>query len=653
MLMVIVTTVWMGREGYDATSRGYPGMLVSLLSAGLRTLVYVASTVCIGGLFYAAFLRARRGPDRLLIQGLTDLGVVRLSSLVWMLGSAVLVIVDAADASGLPLARLLEPGALRTLVEASYLPRAWLLVLACTSIVFFASTFVRTWQATVGLLGISVVAALAPVLVTQVLVGPNHDFGSDSAIFGTPATAIWFGATAVLLLRYWWGPAPSPVTAGRYFSISVVCWIAVTGTDIILFLFEIAGTPVLSTPTGMLFVGRFMILAALAVVGLFGSHRVPGAGRRVIRPGYLIVLLLFMALYAGVVVSMTRIPPPQYFVPTSIMEVFLGYDVAVRPTLSILLFDWRVNILFLTIAALGTGLYLIGVVKVRRGGGNWPAARATAWILGWFVVVFTTSSGLGQYASASFSLHMIFHMSLNMLAPILLVLGGPVTLALRALTARPGDQVAGCREWVIGILNSRAVRHLYNPLFVLVLFVGSYYALYLTDLFGVMMRYHWSHQLMNLLFLMVGYLYYDLLIGNDSPPRPLPHIGKLGLVLAAMPFHAFFAVIVMTRSSDSLIGKTFYRYLDVPWVEDLSADQYLGGVIAWVAGEIPLLLVVVVLLIQWSRQDARNPSRSQLHLDAGPDDGNGVYSEMLARLDERGQTGTRPDGPTNFEDGKS
>ena len=144
---------------------------------------------------------------------------------------------------------------------------------------------------------------------------------------------------------------------------------------------------------------------------------------------------------------------------------------------------------------------------------------------------------------------MIVHMSLNMLAPGLLVLGGVITLLLRA--ARPDrGKPAGPHDWVTWALHWPVLRVVYNPLIVFVVFVGSYYGLYLTGIFGDYMRFHWAHQLMNVHFLIVGYLYYSLIIGVDRPPRPLPHIGKLGYVLAAMPFHAFFGVILMTSPDD-------------------------------------------------------------------------------------------------------
>lgn len=66
-------------------------------------------------------------------------------------------------------------------------------------------------------------------------------------------------------------------------------------------------------------------------------------------------------------------------------------------------------------------------------------------------------------------------------------------------------------------------------------------------------------------------------------------------------------------SADTVIGEQFFRQLALPWVPDLLADQNLGGGIAWASGEIPLLVVLIALLVQWSRTDQRDATRRDRH----------------------------------------
>ena len=616
VVVVAVAVEMLGSSSYDRLSRGYPGTVTAMASALLRLVADVAGGLTVGGLVTAAFLTPRR--SRAVVDNHRDLAVVRPAATVWVTAAVLLIAVDAADANGQPIAKLLEPGAIGYLVQASYLPGAWIVV-ACIAVTILAAAFVvRSWVSVLLLAGIGAVGLLAPVMVTQVLVGPNHDFGGDAAVFAAPAFGIWIGATASLTRR-WRRGRPGRTTLRRYRVLALTAWGAWLTGSVVIAAVELAGTAPWAVPTGILFAVQLGVVSAVAGPVLLST-------RRFATPGAPAALSAVLFVAAGIGVVMTRIPPPVYFVPTDAQQLFLGY---------------RVDILFLVISLVGVGAYAAAVVRLRRRGDHWSNGRTSAWMLGWVTVVITTSSGVGPYSSASFAVHMGLHMSLNMLGPLLLVLGGPVTLFLRATTAHRRDDFAGPHEWLVAVTHSRLLRVTYNPVYVLAVFVGSYYVIYLTPFFGWAMRYHWAHQAMTLHYLAIGYVFYALIIGVDAPPRPLPHIGKLGLVLAAMPFHAFFGVVVMT-STDLLAG-TYFQYLDVPWIGSLAHDQYVAGGIAWAAGELPLIVVVIALVTQWSKQDARQAKRTDRHADRGLDDDHEQYNAMLGRLTTRDDAGPSTD----------
>jgi len=89
---------------------------------------------------------------------------------------------------------------------------------------------------------------------------------------------------------------------------------------------------------------------------------------------------------------------------------------------------------------------------------------------------------------------------------------------------------------------------------------------------------------------------------------------------------------VILMSMQTVIGQNFYRSLALPWVTDELADQRLGGGIAWASGEIPLLLVMLALLVQWARSDERAARRSDRKADADGDAELAAYNAMLADL---------------------
>ena len=334
-----------------------------------------------------------------------------------------------------------------------------------------------------------------------------------------------------------------------------------------------------------------------------------------------------MAATVALAVGLSRTPTPvgDEAQPSPAGEL-LGFPLPGPPTAARMLFGWVPDGFALTFLVLAAGLYATGVLALRRRGDRWPVGRSIAWTLGLAVFAWATVGGLGLYSHVLFSAHMISHMLLSMVAPIGLVLGAPVTLALRAL---PGPRVRGeasPRGMLIAALHSPVVRLITHPLVAFALFVGSLYVLYFTDLFATLMSHHLGHVAMEFHFLAVGTLFFWVLVGIDPAPRRLPPIARIVLLFAAMPFHAFFSIALM--SGTVLLAPDYYRRLHRPYWTDLLADQHLGGGIGWAMGELPILLVLGAVFVQWARSDAREASR----FDRANDDELDRYNARLAQL---------------------
>lgn len=329
-------------------------------------------------------------------------------------------------------------------------------------------------------------------------------------------------------------------------------------------------------------------------------------------------------------VALSRTPPPVGEPYQSLAESLLGGPLPPAPDAANLLWSFQLSGVGLTVVALGAVGYLAGLRTLRRRGDAWAFGRTISWFLGLLAIGYATMGGLGVYSHTMFSAHMVSHMVLSMLAPVLLVLGSPITLALRAL---PGPDVPGNdgpRQILLWFLNSRWSRIVTNPAFATIVFVGSLYGIYFTGLYEWLMGNHLGHALMEVHFLLAGYLYYEILIGTSPLPKRLPYLGRLGLTVLVAPFHAFFAVGVM--STTTLIGGDYYGLIDRGWSTDLLADQELGGGLTWALGEIPLLLVAVVLLFQWFRDDSRRARQHDRQAARDNDAELDAYNAMLARI---------------------
>jgi cytochrome c oxidase assembly factor CtaG len=288
--------------------------------------------------------------------------------------------------------------------------------------------------------------------------------------------------------------------------------------------------------------------------------------------------------------------------------------------------------LWLTVAATMVGLYLAGVLRLRRRGDRWPVGRLLWWLAGCLGLVFVTSGGPAVYGRVHFSAHMLQHMALMVTVPFLLVLGAPVTLAMRALGART-DGSFGPRELLLALVHSRLLRLLGHPVVASVLFTGSLVAFYYTPLFGLAMFTHTGHVLMTAHFLLTGYLFVWSLVGVDPGPARPPYPFRLLLLLVMLGFHAFFGISLM--SSGALLAPDWWHALGQTDDAALLADQQTGGAIAWAAGDLPSLLLSVALVVGWVRSDAQETRRLDRKADRDGDAELRRYNEQLNAMARR------------------
>jgi putative copper resistance protein D len=305
---------------------------------------------------------------------------------------------------------------------------------------------------------------------------------------------------------------------------------------------------------------------------------------------------------------LSQLYPPAFARPVTIPQTLLGYDLAGPPTLSRLVEDWRVEVLFGPAAVVLAAGYVWMVWRLRRDGRRWPARRTVAWLGGCAVLLAATCSGLGRYEPAMFSVHMASHMLLAVIVPGLWVQAAPLTL-LSVVGTAPAEGLPGASDWLATLTSSAPARLLTHPLTAFGLFAGSPFAFYFSGAFDAAARFHWAHMAVDAYFLAVGVVFAWPTIGVDPAPRPVPNLVRVGMVLAASPFTAVFAALVVASPrvlGNGPAGYNMYTALDLPWipgVPGLLADQRLGGVIALVIGEVGLFAAVVVLLVRWSAVD--------------------------------------------------
>ncbi|CDR04400.1 cytochrome c oxidase assembly protein [Streptomyces iranensis] len=288
---------------------------------------------------------------------------------------------------------------------------------------------------------------------------------------------------------------------------------------------------------------------------------------------------------------------------------------------------------FLVGCVLALGLYGWGVARLRRRGDAWPVGRVVSFVLGVLTIAVAMCTKLNDYGMVMFSVHMVQHMIISMVSPILLLLGAPVTLTLRALPAA-GRGRKGPRELLVALLHSRYMRIITHPAFTIPLFIASLYALYFTPLFDFLMESKAGHIAMMVHFLAVGLVFFWPIMGVDPGPHRPGYVMRMLELFSGMPFHAFFGIALM-MASEPMVGT--YRHPPASLGIDALSDQTWAGGIAWAFSEIPSVIVLVALVYQWYKSEQRQARRIDRTADRDGDQELAAYNAYLASLQSRSQ----------------
>ncbi|MDX2560534.1 cytochrome c oxidase assembly protein [Streptomyces sp. TX20-6-3] len=290
--------------------------------------------------------------------------------------------------------------------------------------------------------------------------------------------------------------------------------------------------------------------------------------------------------------------------------------------------EFSPDLFFLTGCLVALGLYGWGVARLRRRGDAWPVSRTVFFTVGVLTIALVMCTKLNDYGMVMFSVHMVQHMVISMLSPILLLLGAPVTLALRALPVA-GRGSTGPRELLLKLLHSRYMKVITHPGFTIPVFIASLYALYFTPLFDFLMGSRTGHIGMMVHFLMVGVVFFWPIMGVDPGPHRPGYVMRMLELFAGMPFHAFFGIALMMASEPMVKA---YENPPASLGIDALTDQNAAGGIAWAFSEIPSVLVLIALVYQWYHSEQRQAVRQDRAADRDGDKELEAYNAYLASL---------------------
>jgi len=610
---------------------------MNFLNTCFKFINLIGSFATIGALLAMAFLLLDV-EGKLSTSGAKIRGFLTLASGVWLVGVLGSIVFTLASILGSSLSGALDPTVIRSFITQITLGQYLAFEALVALVVFLASFFAKKILTLIFMLAFSIIGLIAPIFQSHSASSGSHSLVIGSLVIHVVALSMWVGGIiAIAMLTN----TDRVFAVPRFSQLALWSAIAVVLSGTVNAWARLNFVAAWSSSYALVIIAKIIATLSLLFIGFLHRKNLGsnseinwvGFAKLVSTEAIIMVITVAMGSWLSSNASPDRPGTEKFNAALSVV----GISTPPKPNLSRILFSYEPDALMIGILVVMVALYVKGVLVLTRRGDKWPVGRTISFALGIAAVDFATSGGLGLYAHFSFSYHMIAHMVLGMIAPIGLVLGAPITLALRTLPQGRTTSERGVRGSLLAALHSKLGIFYANPIVALLIFDGSLFGLYFTNLFADMMQSHVGHLFMSIHFLAAGFLFFFVVIGIDPNPRKIPHLVQLVVLFAAMSIHAFFSVALM--STTTLIDKGYFASLQTPWLTDLLGDQKLGGSIGWSMGEIPILIALVATFINWLRDDSREARRIDRNAARkaamGQPDDLANYNQYLQELAQR------------------
>jgi len=561
-----------------------------------------------------------------------------ITSLIWMFSNFFFIVLTLANILNSSVSEVLQPNILRSFLTqiplGQYLFTQLLLSILISLIIpRFNSIGTGTF-----LLLATLLAIVIPVFQSHSASSGSHSMAIGSLAIHVIALALWVGGVFALAFLT---PEDRAHSVPRFSVLALWAAIAVVISGSVNAFIRLDFKAAWSSSYAYLVIAKVFLTVGLITIGYLHRKNLKKLseikGSKFLQLISAEVVIMTLTLAIGSLLAASQPPVRETAANADRALSIVGVKMPPAPNLSRILLGYEPDALMIGLLVFAVALYIKGVMVLTKRGDKWPVGRTISFAIGITAVDFATSGGLGLYAHFSFAWHMVAHMTLGMIAPIAIVLGAPITLALRTLPQGRNSEERGVRGTLLSVLHSRYSSIIVNPVGALVIFDGSLFLLYFTSLFGTLMNTHAGHLFMNLHFLLAGFLFFHVIIGIDPNPKRPPFLVRIVTLLAAMSIHAFFSVALM--SSSTLIDSGYFTSLQTPWIGDLLADQNKGGAVGWAMGEIPILIALIATFIMWTRDDAREARRIDRTVERmaamGQPDELAQYNTYLQELADR------------------
>ena len=274
-----------------------------------------------------------------------------------------------------------------------------------------------------------------------------------------------------------------------------------------------------------------------------------------------------------------------------------------------LILDWTFEPLptLALLASIGWWQWAVRRVDAAHPANPVPRRRTVAFMLGMLAIAFALISGIARYDTTLFSVHMVQHVLLMLVAAPLIAMAAPVTLLLRV------SSVETRRRWWLPVLHSRVMRLLAHPVVAWILFAAIVWATHFSALFNASLEDPLVHQGEHILFLTGALLFWWPAVALDPTSWRMSHPARIGYTFLQMTQNTFLAVVILNASS---VLYPHYASITRSWGPPALDDQRLAAGIMWIVGDLVFLAAILALFAGWMRAEARDSIRADRSADA-------------------------------------
>jgi putative membrane protein len=228
-------------------------------------------------------------------------------------------------------------------------------------------------------------------------------------------------------------------------------------------------------------------------------------------------------------------------------------------------------------------------------------------VLGLGAISAALLSPIDALAHDLFSVHMVQHMLLMVVAAPLLLLGAPVRPLLRGMP----------RSWRLRVVRPiartpfvRALLHLLRqPLVAGALYVGGLYAWHVPALYDAALRDESLHAAEHVWFLATALLFWSCVIDPEPFRATLPYPARIPFLLLAGAGQNTILGGLLAFSTRLLY--TAYEGRPERYGFDPVVDQRVGGAVMWVPGDLIFLAAASGAFFLWLAEEERQQLRRE------------------------------------------